>query len=628
MLQLIGLHPLEQDIIESLLKEIDFEDSAYHIAVSSVQIDKGLELTFNGQEEVVIGYDCKASYTRGLFLLKESLSRGVYESIRQIPKFDALGVMIDCSRNAVLKVDTVKKLIRYLALMGYKSLQLYTEDTYELEGYPYFGYMRGSYKSSEIREVVAYAGQVGMEVIPCIQTLAHLGATLRWPAFDEITDCDNIILVGEEKTYDFIEAMVKHAATHFTSKRINIGMDEAHNLGLGKYLKKHGYRERIEIMVEHLTRVADICRKYDMQPMMWSDMFFRLLSTTGDYDGSCDLSKNEVLASLPKDIEIIFWDYYNKYEENYNLLLKQHKQLDNTTIFAGGAWRWRGVVPDNTFSLYVSEQALRACIKNDIQEVFVTAWGDNGGECATFTILPNLVYYAERCYEDVLDEPLLARRFESITSSKWEDFLMLDEANHLPDNPAPGRCSVNPSKYLLFQDILLGLFDKHVVLGETNGFYGALADKLEQAIERNTKWEYIFRPIYLNAKILSNKAEIGVRLQKAYKEKDLQGLSACIVQLDVIETDLKAFHKAIRKQWIQENKMSGLEILDQRMGGACARVEVIKEYLTDYMEGRIATIEELEYERLRFDCQTEDQPISIPGAWWHEIISPNRVGRT
>ena len=44
------------------------------------------------------------------------------------------GVMLDCSRNAVLKTSTVKKWIDALQKMGYNTLELYTEDTFEVEG--------------------------------------------------------------------------------------------------------------------------------------------------------------------------------------------------------------------------------------------------------------------------------------------------------------------------------------------------------------------------------------------------------------------------------------------------------------------------------------------------------------
>ena len=55
-------------------------------------------------------------------------------------------------------------------------------------------------------------------------------------------------------------------------------MDEAHNLGLGKYLDKNGYSSRFEIMSKHLKRVLEIAEKYGYSCTMWSDMFFRLLN--------------------------------------------------------------------------------------------------------------------------------------------------------------------------------------------------------------------------------------------------------------------------------------------------------------------------------------------------------------
>lgn len=49
-----------------------------------------------------------------------------------------IGLMLDCSRGAVPTVDTLKELIDLLSAMGYNRLELYTEDTYEIEGRPFF----------------------------------------------------------------------------------------------------------------------------------------------------------------------------------------------------------------------------------------------------------------------------------------------------------------------------------------------------------------------------------------------------------------------------------------------------------------------------------------------------------
>ena len=65
--------------------------------------------------------------------------------------FKTMGVMLDCSRNAVMTVNSVKRYIRLLAATGYDVLMLYTEDTYEIKSEPFFGYMRGKYSIEEIK---------------------------------------------------------------------------------------------------------------------------------------------------------------------------------------------------------------------------------------------------------------------------------------------------------------------------------------------------------------------------------------------------------------------------------------------------------------------------------------------
>ena len=106
------------------------------------------------------------------------------------------GVMLDMSRNAVMKPEQVKKFAKIISGFGYNMIQLYTEDTYEVEGEPYFGYMRGRYTQAEIRDIVEYCETIGVEIVPCIQTLAHLNQIFRWRSvYYQINDCEDILLV-------------------------------------------------------------------------------------------------------------------------------------------------------------------------------------------------------------------------------------------------------------------------------------------------------------------------------------------------------------------------------------------------------------------------------------------------
>ena len=113
---------------------------------------------------------------------------------------NSLGAMIDCSRGGVYTLPTLKKFFSYLARMGYTYVQLYTEDVYEVDGEPYFGYLRGRYSKQDLKELDAAAKGYGLELVPCIQTLAHLRGLTRWAEYAGVTDTGDILLADDERT--------------------------------------------------------------------------------------------------------------------------------------------------------------------------------------------------------------------------------------------------------------------------------------------------------------------------------------------------------------------------------------------------------------------------------------------
>ena len=182
--------------------------------------------------------------------------------------FDNFGVMIDCSRDAVPSVAGLKKFFDIISKMGYNCAMLYTEDTYEVKGEPLFGYKRGRYTAAELREIDEYAASVGIEVIPCIQTLAHLNAIFRWREYEKIKDIDDILAPDLERTYGLIENMLASVSENIKSRKLHIGMDEAHNIGLGKYLDRNGPCNRYDILLGHLGRVCEMAKKYGYEVLM------------------------------------------------------------------------------------------------------------------------------------------------------------------------------------------------------------------------------------------------------------------------------------------------------------------------------------------------------------------------
>lgn len=563
-----------------------------------------------------IAYCRTVEFYRALGLLAEGLKAGAEVNVRQTPRFFMNGLMLDNSRNAVQTVPTVKRMLRYMALMGLSTLQLYTEDTFEIEGYPYFGYMRGRFTADEIKECDAYADMLGIELIPCVQTLAHLNQAIRWKAFSEITDFGDILLAGEEKTYEFLDAMLASVSSMFKSRRINIGMDEAHMVGLGKYLDKNGYHNRFDIMNRHLERVLELCGKYGFKAMMWSDMFFRL-SASGAYYVEDSIPRH-VLDAIPPGVSMVYWDYYSESKEKYDSMIKAHLKFNNPVVFAGGAWKWTGFAPAVGYSLHVSRMAIESCLENGVKEVFVTAWGDYGSECSCYSTLPTLQLYAEADYGGDISDAGLSRRFAACTGGILEDFLEMDSPNLLPDNPAPGACSVNPSRYLLFQDVLCGLFDRHIAEGKYNAHYRMSAQRLEECAARNPQFEKAFAMLSKLSGALEIKCDLGVRLARAYLSGDRELLSRISgSDLPALHQRVAELHRAFREQWMSENKIFGFDVQDIRFGGLLARLGAARERIEDYLAGRIDRIEELEQERLYFDARAEegDMPHLAVNRW-------------
>lgn len=70
----------------------------------------------------------------------------------------------------------------------------------------------------------------GIEVMPCIQTLGHMGQVLQWQQYAHLRDNTEVLLSESEATYDFIEKMIQTISRPFRSKRIHIGMDEVNNI--------------------------------------------------------------------------------------------------------------------------------------------------------------------------------------------------------------------------------------------------------------------------------------------------------------------------------------------------------------------------------------------------------------
>ncbi len=578
-------------------------------------------------------------------------------------QFQTLGLMLDVSRNSVFTVDTVKFLLRRMALMGMNTLMLYTEDTYEVPGQPFIGYMRGRYTQAELKKLDDYADALGIEMFPCIQALGHMGQALRWPAFDGLRDTSDILLAEEPKTYQLLRQMIEAACAPYRSKRIHIGMDEAHGLGEGTYRKLHGQVPRFDIMNKHLAKVVEITDDLGLHPMIWSDMYFRLGSKTNDYYDKEAVIPPDVAKKIPPQAQLIYWDYYH-FDENFYLdWIDRHRAMGCEPIFAGGLWTWTVFWLNFARTKVCTDAAMSACKKRGVKEAITTAWGDDGNEVDMLSMLPGLQYFAEHGYNRIVSDEVLGRNFLGNLGDSIDDWnlgTLLDdtpgtltigeyhkmygvELAECVDSDAKWVVS-NPSKYLLWEDPLLGLFDEDVKNIPFAEHYKKLSKDLKKALGRVK----LGRPHLEFAKALADvmevKSQLGRDIVRAYKTNDNDALTyICEKQLPKTIRKTEAMLVAHRKLWFSVSKPEGWEVIDTRYGALLARLRSAKIRLSDYLDGRISTISELEEDRLRWSSVLEgilvkeldegnhqsgkDQKIILPpvGYRHRQIISPSIV---
>lgn len=531
------------------------------------------------------------------------------------------GVMMDMSRNAVMKPEQVVEYAKILKSFGYNMIQLYTEDTYEVDGEPYFGYMRGGYTQAELKFIVDECEKLGVEVVPCIQTLAHLNQMFRWGVYGGINDTADILLVDEPRAYELIENMFKSIRKCFRTEYVHIGMDEAHMVGLGKYLDKHGFTNRFELLAKHLKRVIEIAEKYGFKTMMWSDMFFRL-ANQGEYvpvETEPQVPK-ELLEITPKNVGLVYWDYYHHEKKVYDKMFAAHKKFDNELWFAGGAWKWVGFAPGNKKTLETMIPAMRSAKENGVDNILMTMWGDDGGECSFYAVLPSL-YAVKRIYDGEEDTDKIKAEFNAITGENYDAMFELDCPNYVAGNET---CLGNVCKHKLYSDPFNGFLDS-VNADGVSAEYAAYAKKLAE-YAKESKYAYLFESAAALCETLELKYDLGARTRKAYQAGDKAALKTLVNDYATVEERVETFYLKFREQWYRENKTCGFDVQDQRFGGLLWRLKSCRERLAAYLAGEVDRIAELEEKLLDIygggETLNKKQP-TFNG--WAANVSANKI---
>lgn len=517
-----------------------------------------------------------------------------------------LSIYLESSSGAVAKVSTVKKFVDYMVKMGYTKLYLGCADTIEVEGEPYFGYMRGRYTKDELKELDAYCVKNNIKFVIGTQTLAHQPVIPAYQRYKKIMDYLDVLLCDNDETYDFIEKIIKTISECSSSKIIHLGMDEAFLLGSGNYLRKFGYVERRQIFIKHLNRVCEIAKKYGLECEIWGDMFFHAISSTYASEEEKEKSIRKYKEQMPDGLKLVHWNYSNNDKQSIANPVDKCKLITNNIIYAATLYRWIGFAPDNQLSLRNAKIVCDVCEQKQVDELMLTIWADSAGDSSLFSILPAMYAYSEIYHKRATSLKDVDRaRFKEIVGVEFDDFIYIDKLNK-PYNKKYEKVN-NKSFLYLYNDPMLGIFDS-MLTGGLSGAYKRIAKRLSK-IEQN-EFSYLFKTLECLALVLADKCNLGQSLRNAYEQKDLDKMSFIANKvIKRIIKNIRNLSNTFEKQWEIENKPFGMEITTARIGSLLLRLEYVQKTVNRFVNGEIERIDEFEEKQMPFGYRldaTED----------------------
>lgn len=265
----------------SIVKNAALEKEAYVLSVG----EEGIRVEASGEQGVI--------WALTTLLKKVGRDGGVQMgTIEDAPRAAHRGLHLDVARH-FFDAGEVKRIIEQMSLAKMNVLHWHLSDDqgWRIESRRFPKLHETSekyYTQEEIRDVAAYAGERGVEVIPEIDMPGHTrGILAAYPQYS----CSGkktglakvggvyrrILCAGAEKTYGFLEELLDELCPLFPSDRFHIGGDEAPKAEwrscpvCAAKMKEQDIADYEDLQGYFSVRVSEILKKHGKRPILWND---------------------------------------------------------------------------------------------------------------------------------------------------------------------------------------------------------------------------------------------------------------------------------------------------------------------------------------------------------------------
>lgn len=197
----------------------------------------------------------------------------------------------------------------------------------------------GFYSQSDIRELVAYAAQRHITIVPEIEMPGHMSAAIaaypwlgasgkpiRVPVDFGVRY--DVLNVAEEKVYGFIEDVLKEIMDLFPGKVIHIGGDEVRhdqwktNAAINALMEKEGFENYSDMHVYFVNRISKYIEKNGRRMMGWNDILGKNLHEwSNEANTTQSLAKNTIIHFWKGDSTLL----NDAIEQGYEIVNSYHE---------------------------------------------------------------------------------------------------------------------------------------------------------------------------------------------------------------------------------------------------------------------------------------------------------------
>ena len=213
-------------------------------------------------------------------------------TVEDVPYSEYYGDMVDLGRQNN-SLEELQGLINMMRLYRLRFLQLHMTDdqawTFPSTAYPQLGKTNTStrggpvpkvYSVQQWKDLVRYADERGVTIVPEIETPGHSGAARR--DLPEVFGPDVAVMnMTNPKMYQALDTIIGEAAEIFkSSPYIHIGCDECNIEPLSRdanskaFRDANGIKDGNDLFAWHIAKMNEIVKKHGKRTIAWQDASF------------------------------------------------------------------------------------------------------------------------------------------------------------------------------------------------------------------------------------------------------------------------------------------------------------------------------------------------------------------